>query len=148
MTTDWKKLGKQNRAKGAAYERKIAKELTKITGYKWSRVPYSGASYIPGDVTIVDGDFIFPHVVELKNRQDLTLAKVYRNPKVMKQYLEENTILIFKSDGRSYVVIPACVRGVELLDIDVVTRIFIDNDGYDMFDIKYFDLIVRKDGED
>ena len=145
--TDWKKLGKQNRAKGAAYERKVAKDLTKITGYKWRRVPYSGASYIPGDVTIVDGDYNFPHVVELKNRKDLTLAKVYRNPKVCKQYLEENTILIFKSDGQSYVVVNQNYV-VNETDTDILSHILIDNILYFMFDIKHFVSIVRKDDED
>lgn len=141
---DRAKIGKKARRKGTNYERKVAKELTKITGYNWRRVPYSGASYIPGDVTIVDEGYEFQWVVELKNRKDLNLQKVFKNPLVLKPYFLEADILIFNSNGQSVVVVSPNIcfaSGYPRTRI----RFDINGDCYIGFDIKYFDKIIRKE---
>lgn len=138
------KIGRAARRKGTAYERKVARLLTSITGFTWRRVPYSGASYIPGDVTVVDGDYVFPFVVELKNRKDLTLQKVFKNPDVLLQYMEENTILIFNSGGQSLVVFPVDEKK-DLTSLKICGTIVLRNENFWLFDLKYFDLIIKKE---
>ena len=46
---DWKKIGRNSKNKGRAYERRIAEELG------WTRVPFSGASRDWGEGDVVDG---------------------------------------------------------------------------------------------
>lgn len=96
--------GKAARRKGTDYERKIARTLKKLTGKRWSRVPMSGASYIPGDVTCLDFDL--PFVIELKNREDIRLNKIYKSPHVLNHLVSMEQILIFNNDGQDLVVIP------------------------------------------
>ena len=143
------KIGRAARRKGTAYERKIARLLTKITGFNWRRVPYSGASYIPGDVTIVDGDCVFPYTVELKNRKDLTLQKVFKNPDVLLQYMEENTVLIFNSGGQSLVVFPVSVKKEDVIyyltSAKIYGTIMLRNEEFLIFDIKHFGLLVERE---
>lgn len=98
------KLGKRNRRKGTDYERKVARLLARYTGLRWSRVPYSGASYIAGDVTCLD--FNYPFVFELKNRGDVSLTKVFRNPQSIQPYVNEDQILIFNNEGQDIAVVP------------------------------------------
>ena len=105
-----RKLGKANKLKGGNYERKIARSISSATGYRWKRTPYSGAGHISGDVFCLD--FEFPFVVELKNRRDLSLLKVFKNPSVVSKYLtgwkldEECTILIFNDAGTDICIVP------------------------------------------
>jgi hypothetical protein len=48
MTPDWKKVGRNSKNKGRAYERRIADELG------WQRVPFSGASRDWGEGDVID----------------------------------------------------------------------------------------------
>ena len=101
---DMKKIGKANKKKGSNYERKIANIMSKYTGQRWKRTPYSGAGHISGDVFCLD--FEFPYVIELKNRRDLSLLKVFKNPQIVAKYLEDNTILVFNDSGTDIILVP------------------------------------------
>lgn len=48
MTPDWKKVGRNSKNKGRAYERRIADSLG------WQRVPFSGASRDWGEGDVID----------------------------------------------------------------------------------------------
>ncbi len=137
--TDWKKIGKKSKRKGSNYERKVARDLTKITGYNWRRVPYSGASYIPGDVTIVEGDIKLGYVVELKNRADLTLSRIFKHPAVLGEYLKEGDILIFNNEGQSIAVVPQTFFK-KTLDMPI----YLCYNGHVAFDLKYFWKVIKK----
>ena len=97
-------LGRRARTKGTNYERTIARLMSKYTGLRWNRVPYSGASYIPGDVTCLDKPY--PLVIELKNRADCNLNRVFRNPQTINTYVNEEQVLIFNNSGQNIVVAP------------------------------------------
>lgn len=101
---DRKKLGKKNKAKGSAYERKVAREISKRTGERWVRTPMSGAWHIPGDICNLDNPY--EYTIECKNRQDLSLLKVFKNPEVLKPWAEDKQIIIFNDSGTSIVVAP------------------------------------------
>lgn len=104
-TSERSKMGKRNRRKGGDYERKISKKLAKLTSFRWSRVPYSGASYIPGDV--ISLDFAFPFVFELKNREDIDMGKVFRAPYTLRDLVSYEQILIFNNYGQDLVLLPS-----------------------------------------
>src|SRR5699024_11495112 len=70
-----KHVRRRSKQKGNAYELKIAKELSKWWGGKFSRVPASGGLHWGSDQRVA-GDIIppvnsnFPFVVECKKRED------------------------------------------------------------------------------
>jgi len=99
------KLGKKNRRKGIGFERKVARELSKHTGDRWIRTPYSGAGHIAGDIMRLS-PFSFPYAIECKNRADITLLKVLKNPEILRPYMKDMQIIIFNDNGCSLVVIP------------------------------------------
>jgi len=101
---DKRKMGKAAKRKGSRYELKVAKTLTKHTNFTWRRTPYSGAGHIAGDVFATD--FEFPWVVELKDRKDTSLLKVFKNPECIAKWLEDKTILVFNDGGTDVVVAP------------------------------------------
>lgn len=106
------KLGKKSNRKGKAYERKVARDMSKFTGQTWKRTPHSGAGHIPGDIMRLPEPF--EYTIELKNRKDLTLDRVFKNPNVLQPYMEDKQILIFNNHGQSLVV----------LSVDIVTSSF------------------------
>jgi hypothetical protein len=84
--TDFSKIGKSNRSRGAAYERKIAHRLTAGLGVQFKRSPRSGAllrqgafngTFLGGDLSS-EKDFLFS--IECKNCRDINLESVIKNP--------------------------------------------------------------------
>jgi hypothetical protein len=84
--TDFSKIGKSNRNRGASYERKIAHALTDGLGVKFKRSPRSGALlregkingvYIGGDLTCEKN---FKFSIECKNCKDANIEAVVKNP--------------------------------------------------------------------
>lgn len=100
---DYVAQGKKNRRKGTEYERKVAREMSKLTGQVWRRTPYSGAAHISGDIFRLSPT-PFPFTVELKNRADITLDKIFRNPNCIWELVNEQ-ILIFNNHGQDLVVL-------------------------------------------
>jgi len=83
---DFSKIGKSNRSRGAAYERKIAHTLTDGFGVKFKRSPRSGALlregafngiFLGGDLCC-EKDFRFS--IECKNCKDISIESVIKNP--------------------------------------------------------------------
>lgn len=99
------KKGKKSNSKGKAYEREIARKLSKFTGQTWKRTPYSGAGHIAGDVFRLVPS-AFPFTVECKNRVDITLDRIFRNPNVIWDLVSDTQILIFNNRGQDLVVVP------------------------------------------
>lgn len=84
--TNFSKIGKSNRQRGGAYERKIAKLLTDGFGVKFKRSPRSGALlregafngvFLGGDLAC-EKDFRFS--IECKNCRDTNIEAVLKNP--------------------------------------------------------------------
>jgi hypothetical protein len=84
--TDFSKIGKSNRSRGASYERKIAHILTAALGVQFKRSPRSGAllrqgafngTFLGGDLSS-EKDFLFS--IECKNCKDITFESVIKNP--------------------------------------------------------------------
>lgn len=84
--TDYSKIGRSNRNRGASYERKIAHMLTDGFGVKFKRSPRSGAllregaingAFISGDLTC-ERDFRFS--IECKNCLDANIEAILKNP--------------------------------------------------------------------
>ena len=84
--TDFSKIGKSNRSRGAAYERKISKMLTNGLGAKFKRSPRSGAllregkingAYIGGDLTCEKN---FKFSVECKNCKNANIEALIKHP--------------------------------------------------------------------
>lgn len=131
-------LGKYSRNKGASYERDIARKLSKLTGQTWRRTPQSGANCIAGDVHRLSPSS-FPYTIELKNREDIKLDKIFRNPSSIWEFLSDKQILIFNNRGQDFVVIPEetfpLVRKVPPY---IVAYIFYPNEDYRIIDLKEF----------
>jgi len=86
MKTDFSKIGKSNRGRGASYERKIAHLLTDSLGIKFKRSPRSGAllregafngAFLGGDLCC-EKDFDFS--IECKNCAGVNLVSILKNP--------------------------------------------------------------------
>jgi len=84
--TDFSKIGKSNRSRGAAYERKIAHKLTAGLKVDFKRSPRSGAllrqgafngTFLGGDLSS-EKDFLFS--IECKNCRDINIESVIKNP--------------------------------------------------------------------
>ena len=69
----------------------------------FKRTPYSGGGHVPGDIMRVDGPFKLE--IECKNRREVKVERIFRNPSIISEYLDPNRILIFNNDGQIYCVI-------------------------------------------
>ena len=84
--TDFSKIGKSNRNRGTAYERKIAHMLTDAFGVKFKRSPRSGALLREGSVNgdLIGGDLVcekdFKFNIECKNCKNISLESVIKHP--------------------------------------------------------------------
>lgn len=83
--TDFSKIGKSNRSRGASYERKICKLLTGPLKAKFKRSPRSGAllregaingAFISGDL-VCEKDFVFS--IECKNCAGVNVISLLKN---------------------------------------------------------------------
>jgi hypothetical protein len=86
---DRSKLGRSNKRKGKTFESRVAHILTEFTGVNFRRVPCSGGFNKFGGVVVAEhvfsGDVLcdsphFDFSVEAKNRQDITLTALLKNP--------------------------------------------------------------------
>ena len=82
LKIDRQKTGSRNKKRGGEFERRVAKLLTEYTGLKWNRTPLSGASIIAGDIYCLDKPM--PFTIECKDRQDITLLKIFSNLDVLR----------------------------------------------------------------
>lgn len=89
MPVDRSKLGKSSKSKGKTFERRVASLLISFTGVNFRRTPCSGGMNKFGGVVVAEhifsGDVLcdspdFDFSVEAKNRQDISLTAVLRNP--------------------------------------------------------------------
>ena len=143
---DRKKLGKANRRKGHDFERKVAKFISNHTGSDWRRTPYSGAGHISGDVFRLPTPF--PYAIELKNRKDITLDKIFKNPDTIKQYVSSEQILIFNNKGQAIVIVNMEIMKkmpyTESGEFSPVTDLHIDGDWYLMLNLKDFCDLLKE----
>ena len=152
MAVDRVKLGRANRRKGAAYERKVANIMTKLTGQTYRRTPYSGAGHIPGDIMRLPEPF--PYEIELKNRHDITLTRIFKNPNTIQKYVSDTQILIFNESSLSMVVIHKdmyinLVRKQETIPfpLNIDTNLSIGGDRYWMITLKDFCNLIKEEDE-
>ncbi len=84
-----------SKAKGDAYERKIAKKMTEWTGLKFERVPASGGLHwkqdnrVYGDVVTNDPEF--PFVIELKCRESWNMDALINGSKEVEKWWKQVT---------------------------------------------------------
>jgi len=65
-------LANRNKAKGSAYEQKIANRLSSEFGVEFRRVPLSGAiDYLKGDIWTPHDTAWWPYAVECKHYKDI-----------------------------------------------------------------------------
>lgn len=147
---DYKKQGKANRRKGTEYERKVARKMTELTGMTWRRTPYSGAGHIPGDVMRLPEPFEYE--IELKNRNDVSLLRAFKNPNSLQPYVSDKQILMFNDNGLTLVVMHEDIAIDILLDtnynaVGTVTSLDIGNDAYSMVTLKDFCAMIKENYE-
>lgn len=134
-------IGRYSREKGTRFERAVARELSKITGMKFRRTPYSGGGHVPGDIMRVDGPFRLE--IETKNRKELKLSRIFKNPLLITEYLHPNKIVIFNEDGHRYcVAADICLVIPKLKDLQLHGVIHYDDIRYIIFPmLKFAELI-------
>ncbi len=81
MKCDRRATGKAAKVHGGGFEHKVAKALSRLTGLRWKKTPASGGMHIAGDVFCID--FIENPYIECKNREDITLGKIFKNPNML-----------------------------------------------------------------
>jgi len=86
---DMSTIGKRSKRKGKKYESRVALILSELTGAKFRRIPCSGGfnktggsvileHVFSGDVVCEDQQFAFS--IEAKNRKDISLTALLKNP--------------------------------------------------------------------
>lgn len=72
--------GRMSRRKGAAFENKIARDVTAWTGTKFTRTPSSGGWAKTGDITPKDPKEMvaFPFNLEMKNNESWNLPLLFK----------------------------------------------------------------------
>lgn len=145
---DRKKLGKANKAKGSAYERRVAKAMTKFTGDKWVRTPMSGAWHIPGDIMRLK--VAYEYTIECKNRRDITLLKVFKNPNLLTPWAEDKQIIIFNDSGTHICVVPnsLALKEPKLLSFSSLWETTIAGESYYILSLKDLCEIIGGSNDD
>lgn len=145
MVCDRVKTGKAAKRTGGYYENKVAKRMEKLTGIRFRKTPRSGGLHIAGDVTCIDPDVTLPFAIECKNYNDLSLLKVFKNPRCLLT-LEwkdmENEILIFNDKG-THIVVMHWLWGqskysMEVCDVNYFGRITINYNDYYILTMEEF----------
>ena len=138
---DWKKIGKRSKDKGKAFERDIAKRLTVLTGRRWRRTICSGGQYETYDVKCLDGGY---PPIECKNRKDITLEKVWKNPDILRSIVDEFSVVVFHSGSLNLCVVPCSMKsGLGFERAAVVADLEIDGLPYWMFSIEHFKVLEQ-----
>lgn len=110
MTCDRVRTGRAAKRVGGYYERQVARKMQKLTGLRFRKTPRSGGLHIPGDVICIDPDIKLPFNIECKNYEDMTLLRVFKNPRCLLT-LDwkdlETDVLIFNDRGTHIVIINA-----------------------------------------
>lgn len=107
LRVDKSRMGKRSKDTGKDFERDIAKRLTTITGKRWRRTICSGGQYESYDVKCLDGGY---PPVECKNRADITLEKVWRNPDILRGIVDESSVVVFHSGNLNLCVVPCSLK--------------------------------------
>ncbi len=113
---DFSKVGKKSCRKGKTHERRVARKLSELLNMEFKRTPQSGGGHVPGDVMRLDGPFRLE--IECKDRVQITIEKVFKNPTVLRAILADRRLVIFNSDGKDYCVLHEkwCKRTMDVLD--------------------------------
>ena len=145
MTCDRKRTGKASKRVGGYYERKVAKKMQALTGIKFRKTPRSGGLHIPGDVTCIDPDIKLPFNIECKNYEDLSLLRVFKNPRTLLTIEwkdQENDILIFNDKGTHIVVANWYHCGMKecsgVSAVDAFGKIYLNHDWFYILTIEEF----------
>lgn len=86
---DHSKIGRRSKRKGKRYESRVAKLLTDFTKVNFRKIPSSGGFNKFGGVVVAKHVFTgdvccdnssFKYSVEAKNRQDINIATIIKNP--------------------------------------------------------------------
>jgi hypothetical protein len=116
----WPRIGRRSRKKGASFQNTVAKMLTQAWGVPILSTPQSGGLSLRGDLC-VGGDppkHVLVYSIECKNRKDLSLASILRNPDVLP--VSDRQIVFFKEHGSSHVWLAWDVhRGPTILPVGV-----------------------------
>ena len=62
----------------------------------------SGAGHVPGDIMRLPEPFEYE--IELKNRNDVSLLRAFKNPNSLQPYVSDKQILMFNDNGLTLVV--------------------------------------------
>lgn len=119
MAVDKAKTGSRSKEVGGYYERRVAKKITKFTGYRFHKNPEHLGIIAGRDVVCLELPDVYsmPFSLECKNLEKLTLLKLFKNPKILGQINwkdPENDALILNDKGIDVVVINW--RWIENLD--------------------------------
>lgn len=109
MAIDKAKTGSRAKEVGGYYERRVAKKITKLTGYKFHKNPEHLGIIAGRDVVCLETPDIYsmPFSIECKNLERLTLLNVFKNPRMLRNINwkdPENDVLIFNDKGIDVVV--------------------------------------------
>jgi hypothetical protein len=105
MTVDRSKTGKKAKEVGNYFERRVAKKLHLLTKYRSRKTPKSGGHEIPGDVYFPDLLYQ-PCIIECKNRENITLARIFKDPSIAEEYIAHEQIYIWNESGNIIGIIP------------------------------------------
>ena len=136
---DRAKVGKRSNLKGKTFERDIARRLTALTGKTWRRTICSGGQYESDDIKCLEPGW---PSIECKNRQDITLTKVYRNPAILRGIVSESVILIFNSEGFRICIVPTSIAPSCNIDAPVA-NFELDGVAYWLFSLDYFAEVIH-----
>lgn len=98
--------GKVAKRRGNSFELAVARYLSRKTGSTFKRTPASGGMEFKGDIFLLGGDL--PFILECKNREDIHLLKILKDPEYIADLVHNKQVLIF-NQREAVVVYPVCL---------------------------------------
>lgn len=147
MSIDKKATGKACKRSGRGYEGRTAKKLDKMTGLPFKATPRSGGGYIPGDIFIL-GLTNQPFMIECKYRDEITMARIFKNPagtlydqRKKEPLVTKNQILIFHEIQTDFLVVHNSEVFWECRKLYPLGRVMFQDEVYYILRLKDFDKL-------
>lgn len=145
MSIDREATGRASKRHGSYLEHRVAKHLTKATGFIFKKTPASGGMHLAGDIFCIDHEMQVKLIgvlgeIECKNREDITAGKILKDPEFLLEadkgepLISPKKVAIFNNGGQLMVIIHSSVGALLALD-SIVTRFQLNEEAYYMGDI-------------
>lgn len=145
MSIDREATGRASKRHGSYLEHRVAKHLTKATGFIFKKTPASGGMHLAGDIFCIDHEMQVQLIknlgeIECKNREDITAGRILKDPEFLLEadkggpLISSKKVAIFNNGGQLMVIAHFMVLLFHPLE-STLTRFQLNGEAYYMGDI-------------